>query len=86
MLLAAERLRADPRRCLVIEDSAPGLQAGYRAGMRVVFVPDVYPLPAWRGTVIPTLNHLAELLARGMVPGQGSLLRDSQGPACWAAR
>jgi beta-phosphoglucomutase len=33
-LLAAERIRVDPRRCLVIEDAAAGLRAARRAGMR----------------------------------------------------
>jgi len=33
-LLAADRLRADPVRCAVIEDSPVGVQAGRAAGMR----------------------------------------------------
>ncbi|MFD2264433.1 HAD family hydrolase [Lacibacterium aquatile] len=34
-LLAAERMGADPSRCLVIEDSVAGVQAGKAAGMTV---------------------------------------------------
>jgi sugar-phosphatase len=34
-LIAAARLGADPRRCLVVEDSAAGLEAGRAAGARV---------------------------------------------------
>jgi len=34
-LLAAERMGADPARCLVIEDSVAGVQAGVAAGMTV---------------------------------------------------
>ncbi|SLN65931.1 HAD family hydrolase [Roseisalinus antarcticus] len=34
-LLAAERMVADPARTLVIEDSGPGLAAGFAAGMQV---------------------------------------------------
>lgn len=34
-LYAAERMRADPRRCAVIEDSLFGAQAGVAAGMTV---------------------------------------------------
>lgn len=29
-----------PEECLVFEDSVPGIEAGRRAGMRVVWVPD----------------------------------------------
>ncbi len=39
-LLAAERLEADPRHCVVIEDSPAGVAAARAAGMRVVAVPD----------------------------------------------
>ncbi len=40
-LLAARRLGADPARCLVFEDSEPGAEAGFRAGMKVIQVPDL---------------------------------------------
>jgi pseudouridine-5'-monophosphatase len=39
-LVAAEDLRADPRDCVVIEDSPAGIAAARAAGMRVVAVPD----------------------------------------------
>lgn len=42
-LLAAERLGVSPARCLVFEDSETGAQSAYRAGCRVVQVPDVVP-------------------------------------------
>jgi HAD superfamily hydrolase (TIGR01509 family) len=35
-LLAAERMKADPRACIVIEDSVSGVQAGVAAGMTVI--------------------------------------------------
>jgi HAD superfamily hydrolase (TIGR01509 family) len=35
-LLAAERCGADPRRCVVVEDSASGIAAARAAGMRVL--------------------------------------------------
>jgi HAD superfamily hydrolase (TIGR01509 family) len=38
-LLAAERLNVSPERCLVLEDSLVGSQAGLAAGMRVLAVP-----------------------------------------------
>ncbi len=34
-LLAAERLGAEPRGCLVVEDAPSGVEAGLRAGMTV---------------------------------------------------
>ena len=40
-LLAAERLSADPARCLVIEDTPLGVDAAKAAGMRCVAVPSI---------------------------------------------
>ncbi|POZ63449.1 HAD family hydrolase [Chromobacterium alticapitis] len=40
-LAAASQLGADPARCLVLEDSRMGLQAGVAAGARVILVPDL---------------------------------------------
>ncbi|WP_300435773.1 HAD family phosphatase [uncultured Mameliella sp.] len=58
-LLAASRLGADPRRCLVFEDSNTGAEAGFAAGMTVVQVPDLVP-PSGRHA-----HHLAYDLLRG---------------------
>lgn len=38
-LTAARELRADPKDCVVIEDSPAGVQAGLAAGMRVIAMP-----------------------------------------------
>jgi HAD superfamily hydrolase (TIGR01509 family) len=58
-LLAARRLGVDPARCVVVEDSLPGVEAGRRAGARVA---------ALRGhpadLTIGDLGELARLLAR----------------------
>ena len=42
-LEAADRLGVTPQSCLVIEDSIMGVIAARRAGMSVVFVPDMVP-------------------------------------------
>jgi HAD superfamily hydrolase (TIGR01509 family) len=38
-LEAARRLGADPRRCIAIEDSAPGIASARAAGMRTIAIP-----------------------------------------------
>ncbi|MCF7222285.1 HAD family hydrolase [Marilutibacter chinensis] len=40
-LLAAERLRVEPARCVVLEDSVPGVRAALAAGMTPIQVPDL---------------------------------------------
>ncbi len=53
-LLAATRLRADPRQCVVLEDSPNGVAAAEAAGCRLVAVPSLTPIPARPGRVIAT--------------------------------
>jgi HAD superfamily hydrolase (TIGR01509 family) len=45
-LLAASRVGVEPRRCLVVEDSANGVRAGRAAGMTTVLVPNASVPPA----------------------------------------
>lgn len=56
-LLAASRLGVDPARCLVFEDSEPGAEAAFSAGMTVVQVPDIIPSSGrFAHHVAPTLS------------------------------
>lgn len=65
-LLAAERLGADPARCLALEDSEAGAIAASTAGMAVIIVPDLkQPSPevaARALAVLPSLHEVAALL------------------------
>ena len=58
-LTAAERLGADPARCVAIEDSPTGVASAEAAGCAVVAIPSVTEiLPAPGRTVVATLTDL----------------------------
>ncbi|WP_308166207.1 MULTISPECIES: HAD family phosphatase [Actinomadura] len=58
-LTAAARLRAEPRRCVVLEDSPNGVAAAEAAGCVTVAVPSVLPIPPAPGrTVVGSLREL----------------------------
>lgn len=57
--LAAAKLAADPRRCIALEDSPNGVAAAEAAGLRVIAVPSVVPIPERSGRVV--LRSLAGL-------------------------
>ena len=42
-LLAAEKIGAEPRDCIVLEDSTNGVKAAVAAGMRCIGIPDIMP-------------------------------------------
>jgi HAD superfamily hydrolase (TIGR01509 family) len=58
-LLAAERLGADPTRCIAVEDSPTGIASAEAAGCTVVAVPHHVPIPPAPGrTVVESLGEL----------------------------
>lgn len=70
-LYAAQKMGADPARCLVVEDSVPGVMAGAAAGMTVWGFTGVAHLPETEGAalekagaqrVIDQLIHIPALL------------------------
>ena len=69
-LLAAERLRVAPARCVVLEDSVPGVRAALAAGMTPIQVPDlVIPDEAARALghrIADSLVHARELIAAAL--------------------
>lgn len=58
-LLAAGRLGVDASRCIAFEDSEPGAQSAFAAGMRVVHVPDLVPSSGRYA------HHVADTLLEG---------------------
>jgi HAD superfamily hydrolase (TIGR01509 family) len=51
-LLAAKLLDADPARCVALEDSPNGVASASAAGMRVVAVPSLVPIPSAPGRAV----------------------------------
>lgn len=48
-LKAAEKIQREPARCIVFEDAHVGIEAGKRAGMKVVAVATTHPLESLHG-------------------------------------
>jgi HAD superfamily hydrolase (TIGR01509 family) len=60
-LLAARQLRAQPARCVVFEDSPPGVAAASRAGMYTIAVCTAYTPPGLTTGAHFAVNSLAEV-------------------------
>lgn len=48
-LLAAQRLGVDPTKCVAVEDSPSGVASATAAGLKVVVVPGMQPVPEGKG-------------------------------------
>ena len=66
-LKAANACGIAPENCIVLEDSAAGTMGGYRAGMRVIVIPDILqPTEEMRNmatTVCKDLHEVARLIS-----------------------
>ena len=61
-LLAASQIGESPSRCVVIEDSLPGVQAGISAGMTVLGYCPKGDLWGLKQLGIKTFNHMNDLI------------------------
>ena len=63
-LRAAELLKVEPKDCVVIEDSKPGVAAGLAAGMKVIAITNTYPATELRQAtrVARTYEEIEQLL------------------------
>lgn len=64
-LNAARMLDVPPEHCVVLEDSPFGIEAGLRAGMRVIAVPDLLPVPE---ELVPRVR-----VVKGLIEAAGML-------------
>ena len=75
-LLAAHRLGVDPRRCVVVEDSAPGVAAGSAAGMPTL---GVCRVPGTEST-LAVADRVVNIISATEILALGSLA-ESEPPA-----
>ncbi len=62
-LKAADVLKVAPQDCMALEDSANGLTAAYRAGMKTVMVPDlIQPTPELRKMLFACVSSLHDVI------------------------
>ena len=72
-LKAADKMGVPPARCLVFEDSFPGLEAARRAGMRAVAVATMHPPEQLRNLphVVGVIQDYAGVSLRRLLTGLG---------------
>ncbi|MDE3165889.1 MAG: HAD-IA family hydrolase [Acidobacteriota bacterium] len=66
-LLAAQRMKLRPERCLVVEDTPAGVRAGLGAGMAVLAIGSTVPREA-----LPPVPWVPDLTPLRVLPGDGS--------------
>jgi beta-phosphoglucomutase-like phosphatase (HAD superfamily) len=76
-LSAAHKLKANPKQCLVFEDSPAGVQAAINAGMMVVAVPDKECDKSFVQGATLILNSLEEFDIDWLLTPGGNTIRDS---------
>jgi HAD superfamily hydrolase (TIGR01509 family) len=72
-LVAAERLGADPSRCVVLEDAPSGVAAAEAAGCQVIAVPALVPLAPRNGrVVVGSLREVSVPMLRKLAASRGA--------------
>jgi HAD superfamily hydrolase (TIGR01509 family) len=60
--LAARRAGVEPRHCLALEDSNPGIRAAVSASMQAIMIPDMVPpdadIPRYGVQIVPSLKEV----------------------------
>jgi HAD superfamily hydrolase (TIGR01509 family) len=72
-LLAAELARADPRRCVALEDSPNGVASAEAAGCATIAVPSLIPIAERPGRLVAgSLREVSMAVLRTVLAGNGS--------------
>jgi sugar-phosphatase len=59
-LSTAKSLNTKPSKCLVLEDSKAGMEAGLNAGMRTILIPEKGSCPEWKDKAFKVLNSMED--------------------------
>ena len=59
-LSAAKMLKVNPEKCLVLEDSKAGMNAGINANMRTIVIPELGTSPKWANRGYKKLKTMLE--------------------------
>ena len=59
-LSTAKMLKVQPNKCLVLEDSKAGMNAGINASMRTIVIPEFGTSPRWANSAFKRLKTMLE--------------------------